>query len=236
MEGKNLIPFEYSGHAVRVIEQGGEPWFVAKDVCAILGLTDVSMSLRSLDDDEKGTSIIGTPGGSQKTMIVNEPGLYSLILRSRKPEAKTFKRWITHEVIPQIRKTGSYTAKVPQTYADALQLAADQARELEAAKPKIEFADAVMGSKQAIEMKNAAKVLDMGVGRNNLFSILRQRGVLMSDNTPYQEYIDRGYFRVVEQKYTRADGETRINFKTLVYQRGIEFIRRILREEKGGVA
>jgi prophage antirepressor-like protein len=99
--GKNLI---------RVIDRDGEAWFIAADVCAALGLIDVSRFVSRLDDDEKGTTTTRTPGGDQTVLIVNEPGLYSLILTSRKPEAKAFKRWITHEVLPAIRKTGSYIA------------------------------------------------------------------------------------------------------------------------------
>ena len=89
----------------------GEPWFVAADVCRAIGLSDVSMSVRKLDDDEKGTSSICTLGGEQKMTVVNEPGLYSLVLGSRKPQAKEFKRWITHEVIPSIRKHGAYATE-----------------------------------------------------------------------------------------------------------------------------
>lgn len=103
---------------VRVVIKDGEPWFVAKDVCKSLELKDVSMSIARLDDDEKGTSSICTPGGQQNMSVVNEPGLYNLILGSRKPEAKQFKRWITHEVLPSIRKTGRYentTSKVEPT-------------------------------------------------------------------------------------------------------------------------
>jgi len=93
---------------VRIIDRSGEPWFVAKDVCEALDLTDTSKTVSYLDDDEKGTTSNRTLGGEQEMLIINEPGLYSLIFRSRKPEAKAFKRWITHEVIPSIRKTGSY--------------------------------------------------------------------------------------------------------------------------------
>ena len=94
---------------IRVIEQDGEPWFVAADVCRALELGEVHVAMRRLDDDEKGRCSIPTPGGVQEMSIINEPGLYSLVLGSRKPEAKAFKRWITHEVIPSIRKTGRYT-------------------------------------------------------------------------------------------------------------------------------
>lgn len=96
---------------VRVVECEGEPWFVAKDVCECLELTDVSKTISLLDDDEKGTNSIRTPGGEQQMLVVSEPGLYSLILRSRKPEAKAFKRWSIHEVVPSIRKRGLYATE-----------------------------------------------------------------------------------------------------------------------------
>lgn len=103
--------FNYQESPVRTIMQDGDPWFVARDVCEILELGDVSKAVSRLEDDEKGTNSITTLGGIQQMLVVNEPGLYSLILGSRKPEAKTFKRWITHDVIPSIRKSGSYAPK-----------------------------------------------------------------------------------------------------------------------------
>lgn len=96
---------------VRTITRDGEPWFVAADVCRALEIKNNRDALAKLDSDEKGVALTDTPGGAQKMTIVNEPGLYSLVLGSRKPEAKAFKRWITHEVIPAIRKTGQYSTK-----------------------------------------------------------------------------------------------------------------------------
>lgn len=98
-------------------------------------------------------------------------------------------------------------------------------------KPKAEFFDAVADSKTAIPMGEVAKVLDMGIGRNKLFEILRQKGVLMNNNIPYQKHIDNGYFRVIETKYTKPDGDTAINIKTLVYQKGINYIKKIIEKE-----
>jgi len=103
--------FSYNGAQVRTVMVNDEPWFVAKDVCDVLELEDVSKSVSRLDDDEKGTNSIPTLGGSQEMLVVNEAGLYGLVLGSRKPEAKQFKRWVTHEVLPSIRKTGTYTAQ-----------------------------------------------------------------------------------------------------------------------------
>ena len=106
-----LQVFTYKNNEVRTVEVDGEVWFVAKDVCDILELSDVSMSTRNLDDDEKGTSKICTPGGEQDMTIISESGVYALVFKSRKPEAKAFSRWVRHEVLPQIRKTGSYNAQ-----------------------------------------------------------------------------------------------------------------------------
>ena len=106
-----IIPFEFESHALRVnLDAAGQPWFVAADVCAALELPETHKAIARLDDDEKGRNSIPTPGGQQEMSVVNESGLYNLVLGSRKPEAKRFKRWITHEVLPSIRKTGSYTS------------------------------------------------------------------------------------------------------------------------------
>ncbi|MDT2173254.1 BRO-N domain-containing protein, partial [Paenibacillus larvae] len=103
-----LQVFNFTGKDVRVVVKDGHPWWVAKDVSELLGFRMASDFTRTLDDDEKDTQIVRTPGGNQEVTIINESGLYSAILKSRKPEAKQFKRWVTHEVLPAIRKTGMY--------------------------------------------------------------------------------------------------------------------------------
>jgi prophage antirepressor-like protein len=104
-----IIPFNYKSKTVRVIEdENGDPWWVAKDVCKILGLEDTHKAVQRLEEDEKGRKIIPTLGGNQDVWVINEPGLYSLMLRSNKPEAKQFKKWVIHKVLPTIRKTGKY--------------------------------------------------------------------------------------------------------------------------------
>jgi prophage antirepressor-like protein len=111
-----IIPFEFESHALRVnLDAAGQPWFVAADVCAALDLPETHKAIARLDDDEKGRNSIPTPGGLQEMSVVNESGLYNLVLGSRKPEAKRFKRWITHEVLPSIRKTGAYASPMPVT-------------------------------------------------------------------------------------------------------------------------
>ena len=104
----DIVPFGYGDHDIRTLVIDGQPWFVAKDVCDVLEIGNTSDALKGLDEDEKGIATVDTPGGPQQMSTVNEPGLYSLILRSRKPEAKRFKRWITHDVLPALRKTGTY--------------------------------------------------------------------------------------------------------------------------------
>jgi phage antirepressor YoqD-like protein len=179
---------------------------------------------------------VTTLGGNQDMTIINESGVYSLVFGSNMPEAKRFKRWVTFEVLPEIRKTGIYHA--PTSFAEALELAAAQAREMEklAAEnakllPKAEFFDAVTDSKSAISIGEVAKVLDVGIGQNKLFAFLREKKILDYHNIPYQEYIDRGYFRTIEQKYD-VRGEVRISIKTLVFQKGIDYIRRLLQKEE----
>lgn len=231
--------FQYEDKPVRTVLVGGEPWFVAKDVCDILEIANSRDAVGRLDEDEKGVVSTDTPGGRQEMAAVNEPGLYNLVMGSRKPEAKMFQRWVRHEVLPAIRKTGTYSRLIPQTLSEALRLAADQAEQIEkqtlelaAAKPKVQFFDAVANSKDAIPIGRASKVLAVkGYGPINLFKFLREQKILMADNIPYQEYIDRGYFRTVEQKWTTPKGETRISIKTLVYQKGLNFIRRKLERE-----
>lgn len=165
---------------VRVVECEGEPWFVAKDVCECLELTDVSKTISLLDDDEKGTNSIRTPGGEQQMLVVSEPGLYSLILRSRKPEAKAFKRWVTHEVIPSIRKTGGYLMAKPDDtpeaiLARAVLVAQDTIRRIEAERDDAIRTKAEIGSRReatamatasAAVRKAAALENELGRGRD----------------------------------------------------------------------
>ena len=222
---------------VRTIQIDGEPWFVGKDVAKNLGYKDTSDALKNhVDEEDKLTRCFTDSGQSREMYIINESGLYSLTLSSKLESARKFKRWITHEVIPEIRRSGNY--HLPQTYQEALRALADKVEQneklaAENAKliPKAEFFDAVTDSRSAISIGEVAKVLDMGIGQNKLFAYLREKKILDYHNIPYQEYIDRGYFRTVEQKYD-VRGEVRINIKTLVFQKGIDYIRRQLQKEE----
>lgn len=111
----DITPFNFGTHTVRVVTHNNQPWFVATDVATTLGYRNAPDASRHLDDDEKGTQIVRTPGGDQKVTIISESGLYALVLRSRKPEARKFAKWVTSEVLPSIRQTGSYHAQPQAT-------------------------------------------------------------------------------------------------------------------------
>lgn len=232
---------------VRTMVINDEPWFVGKDVAEALGY-GMGKSLANavanhVCDEDKGVTEMMTPGGRQNVTIINESGLYSLIFGSKLESAQKFKKWVTSEVLPSIRRTGSFSVQpkfnVPTTFAEALRLAADQqekieaqAKQLEEQKPKVEFFDTVADSKTAISMNDVAKVLGIkGMGRNNLFEFLRNEKILMSNNVPFQIYVDRGYFRVIEQKYMK-NGEPCMNIKTLVYQKGVDFISKTIKNKR----
>nr|DAF30968.1 MAG TPA: repressor domain protein [Caudoviricetes sp.] len=182
----NIQVFEYQNNKVRTVDVDGEAWFVLKDVCAVLGISNNRMAADRLDDDEKGVSLIDTLGGKQEMVIVNESGLYHVILRSDKPEAAPFRRWVTNDVLPAIRKTGSYNAPQltrSQLLATALIAAHEELEEkdkqIETMKPKALFADAVSASSQSILVGEMAKLLSQNgiqMGQNRLFAWMRENG------------------------------------------------------------
>ena len=227
---------------IRTIIIDNEPYFVGIDIANVLGYSNASkaVSVHVDKDDRRKEMIAHSQNGNTvtETTVINESGLYSLILSSKLPSAKKFKRWVTSEVLPSIRKTGSY--HLPQTYSEALRELADIAEQKERLllenqqmKPKADFFDAVADSKTAISMNEVSKVLGIkGYGRNNLFEFLRDKGVLDKYNVPYQRFVDRGYFRVIEQSYMQ-NGERQITTKTLVYQKGVDAIRKLLLKEIG---
>ena len=239
-----LQVFNFGKTIVRTIEKEGQPWFVLKDVCDVLELRSPDVRQRLNDDVVSTHTVPDSLGRSNNATIINEDGLYDVILESRKPEAKAFRKWVTSEVLPTIRKTGGYVSNddlfvstyLPHIDENAklifratLESMRKANEKIAIMQPKADFFDQVASSKDAIDIGTAAKVLKIpGVGRNTLFEKLRQSGVLMNNNQPYQKYIDQGYFRVVEQKYTKPDGSTSINIKTLVYQKGLDFIRRTI--------
>lgn len=227
---------------VRVTMIDNEPWFVAADVCKALELGNPSMTVDRLDDDEKGISTIDTLGGKQRMAIINEPGLYSLVITSRKPEAKVFKRWITHDVIPTIRKTGGYVNNEElflDTYFPTLDAGAkamfkqtlvslrEANKKIEQDKPKVFFADSVEISENSVLVKTLAALLTQNgykIGQNKLFELLRHDGYLVSRrgqsrNMPTQKAIDRGLFEVKESVICTG-GEHRVTQTTYVTGKG----------------
>lgn len=232
---------------VRIILQDNEPWFIAKDVCDCLEINNSRQALSRLDDDEKNSVILndGIAGNPTKA-IVNEYGLYSLVMSSRKPEAKDFRRWVTHEVLPSIRKYGTYSVDIPKTLPDALKAYANEIEEhnktkalLEEQKPKVLFADAVNASHTSILVGDLAKLLrqnGLDIGQNRLFEKLRQEGYLIkqkgeSYNMPTQRSMDMKLFEIKESTFTNPDGSTHITKTSKVTGKGqIYFANRYLSE------
>lgn len=220
---------------VRTLMINNEPWFVGKDVAVALGYKDTSDALKKhVDTEDKLTRRFADSGQSREMYIINESGVYSLVLSSKLPTAKKFKRWVTSEVLPSIRKTGGYV--MPKTFSEALmayakEVEARERLELENTemRPKAEFYDDVTGSEDTIDIGEVAKVLHMGIGRNKLFHFLRDKKVLAPNNAPYQRFIDAGYFRRVESSY-EVYGTTHVSVKTVVFQRGVDYIRKLLKE------
>lgn len=230
---------------IRTIEIDSEPWFVAKDITERLGYINSSDAIgKHVDEEDKGVAKCDTLGGIQNVTVINESGLYSLVLSSQVPNAKKFRRWITSEVIPSIRKTGGY--HLPQTMAEALRLYADEVERSEKLalenkqltednrrmSPKEEIYDITINSEELLDLSEVAKIINCGLGRNKLFEFLRREGMLRGNNEPYQEFVDRGYCQVKESPFER-NGSTRIGTKTYFTQKGVEYIIKRLR--KAGV-
>ena len=236
---KSLEVFHFKGRQVRTIQLDGEPWFVAADVCDVLGLSNPSQALSYLDRDERRLITNEAWRTNGNMAVVSEPGLYSLVLRSRRPEAKGFRRWIAHEVIPALRQCGEYRLPAVSSVAavtagqllqfsrrDLLNLALEAEAECEELRPKAAFFDRVADSSDSFSLAETAKMLETeGYGRNNLIKFLRREGILMASNVAKQRYIDRGYFHIVQSEYLAPDGTPRVKAVTRVYEKGVNFIR-----------
>lgn len=228
-------------------DEHGEPWFVAKDVCDVLGIrTDTIRKILEADEvAETNPNTIGVAGG-HNPLIVNEPGLYRLIIKSRKPEAKAFQRWVTHEVLPSIRKHGGYMAGQERMTPEQMLAAsmrwlesrireqeetiASQSAQLEEQKPKVLFADAVSASDGTCLVGELAKMLRQNgvqVGQNRLFARLREDGWLGKSggnrNVPTQKAMERGLFRIKETAVTHSDGHVTISRTAKVTGAGQRF-------------
>ena len=228
---------------IRTTVKDGAPLFVAADVCRALDIGNPSQAVTRLDSDE--TTLISNEGG-REVNAVTESGLYSLVLGSRKPEAKAFKRWITHDVIPAIRKTGGYVSNEQQfvetylPFADAntkalfgqtlAQLRAANEK-LEQQKPKVLFADAVSAAHTSILVGELAKLLKQNgvdIGQHRLFQYLRENGYLIKRrgtdyNMPTQYAMERGWFEIKETAITHGDGHTSVNKTPKVTGKGQQY-------------
>lgn len=248
--------FNYQGQEVRTVRSGQDIFFVAKDVCDVLEVGNSRQALARLDEDEKDVISTDTLGGIQKVQAVNESGLYSLILTSRKPEAKQFKRWVTHEVLPSIRKHGAYMT--PDTLQQAIanpdftiglltNLKEEQEKrqaaetKLEHQRPKVLFADSVEASESSILIRELAIILKqngINTGEKRLFEWLRDNGYLVkrfgSDrNSPTQKSMNMGLFEIKETPINHNSGVITVNKTTKVTGKGqVYFINKFLSSQK----
>lgn len=239
---------------VRTVSIDGEPWFVGKDIALALGYCNTKDALsRHVDADDKGGSRITTPSGEQDMTVINESGLYSLVLSSKLPTAKKFKRWVTSEVLPAIRKTGGY--QVPQSPAEqmaqgilaAQKLLAErdatiakQNEQIAVLTPKGIFADAVTASKTSILVGGLAKLIKqqgIDIGQKRLFAWMRENGFLIKSGTeknmPTQRAMDMKLFEVKEGSFVDGNGVNRITRTTKVTGKGqVYFVNKFLNGSK----
>lgn len=245
--------FYFNGDAVRTLLRDNEPYFVGKDVAEILGYSNPRDALsKHVDSDDKGVAKCDTLGGTQQTTIINESGLYSLILSSKLPDAKKFKHWVTSEVLPTIRKHGAYMTDAKAaaivtdkgSLADLLQQAAEQLKrkdiQIEQMKPKALFADAVSTSDTPILVGELAKILHqngVSMGQNRMFRWLRDNGYLISKkgtsyNMPTQRAMELGLFKIKENAITHSDGHVTITKTPKVTGKGqVYFVNKFVGEE-----
>lgn len=221
-----------------------EPLFIAKDVADWIDHSNTSSMLNSIDEDEKKLIQVGTLNNAYSAWFLTEDGVYEVLMQSRKPIAKKFKKKVK-EILKSIRNHGAYMT--PEKIEEALlnpdtiiqlatklkeeqQARSEAEKQIQIMKPKAEFYDDVTESNHTLEMSLVAKTLNFkGVGRNKLFEILRSEGVLQRDNIPYQKYVDSGWFKTVETKFSKPTGDVGINIKTVVYQKGIAKISNTLK-------
>lgn len=234
------------GHEIDVYGSVDEPLFLAKDVAFWIEHSNARMMLASVDEDEKVVRNAYTPGGNQETWFLTENGLYEVLMLSRKPIAKQFKKGVK-EILRTIRKTGQYSSfQVPKTFAEALMLAAQQQAEiekkqkqLEEQKPKVKLAEAITTNEMCYPLKDLASILaskGVKIGPNRLRHFLKDNHYLGSRgacyNMPRHQYIEQGLFIVTEEPYTDQFGHANISRTVLVTGKGLEyFINKLYKEE-----
>lgn len=267
-QGAGIMAFENADFGrIRAVSENGEPWFVAKDVATVLGYSSVGAMNRTLFDDEKGVRILHTPGGDQSISTVNEPGFYHAVMQRRsswvkddaaRQKVESFQRWVTHEVLPAIRRDGGYMAAKPdetpeEVMARALRIADETMRrqrerieglaaENAELRPKALFADAVAASDGTCLVGELAKMLrqnGVDIGQNRLFAWLRDNGWLgksgCNRNVPTQKAMDMGLFRIKETAVTHSDGHVTVTRTPKVTGKGqAYFVNRFIEAEGEG--
>lgn len=216
--------FNFENHEVRSLLLNNEPWFVGKDVAEILSYSNTRKALTDhVDTEDKmdGVTIRDSIGRNQKPVLINESGLYSLVLSSKLPSAKKFKRWVTSEVLPALRKTGQYQVKelsgselMAKALIEAQSVLAAKDKQIEEMKPKVVFADAVATSHTSILVGELAKILKQNgieMGQKRLFAWLREKGYLIKRqgtdyNMPTQKAMELGLFEIKEGSYVNGSG------------------------------
>jgi anti-repressor protein len=220
--------FDFETQQVRTVLIDNEIWFVASDVTRILGYLD---GRKAVLTHTKGgfKKKLPTKGGMQELTLINESDLYSLVLKSDTKNSKQFQEWVTSKVLPSIRKTGSYSVSPKKELSiEEMTLLviqnmqfkiADQSKQLEEQKPKVEFAEKIINTNNAISVRDFGKVI--GIGEKKLFEWLRDNKLLMDSNIPYQKYVEAGYFKVIEWVF---EAKNQVKFKTLITGKGQEYI------------
>ena len=225
---------------VRILEKDNELWFVAKDVCDCLEIKNTTDALKRLDNDERSRFNLGRQG---ETNIVNEYGLYNLVLSSRKPEAKEFKRWITHDVIPQIRKTGTYSMNIPKSLPEALRayanevelhnatkaIVAQQEQQIAEFKPVKDYVDKILSSKSCLAITQIAA--DYGMSAQELNKILHEAGLQRKVGDQwilYKQHMSKGFTKSETFTFCRSDGRLDSKITTKWTQKGRLEIHNIL--------
>lgn len=236
---------------VRTVVQGEDVWFVAKDVCDVLGINKQRDAYSRLDEDERGSVLVDTLGGQQNMNAINESGLYSLILRSRKPQAKAFKKWVTSEVLPSIRKHGAYmTDQVleqavtnPDFAIGLLTKLKEEKEKLAAAQqqivqqqPLVTFAEACMQSNESLKVSEVAKLAakhGIKIGQRQLFAKLREWNLIFKRSTePTQPAVEKGYFEIAQGVKQKPSGEPFTWATTYVTPKGQAYIIDRLKKEQ----
>ncbi|PEM58649.1 BRO family protein [Bacillus toyonensis] len=236
---------------VRTMVQGEDVWFVAKDVCDVLEIKNHRTSISILDEDEKGVHSMDTLGGIQQLQTINESGLYSLVLRSRKPQAKAFKKWVTSEVLPSIRKHGAYMTDQaleqavtnPDFMIGLLTKLKEEKEKLAAAQqqivqqqPLVVFAEACMQSNESLKVSEVAKLAakhKVKIGQRQLFAKLREWNLMFKRSTePTQQGVEKGYFEIAQGVKQKPSGEPFTWTTTYVTPKGQAYIIDRLKKEQ----